>query len=201
MAGDVQILGTLYVSSPRARLTLDHSSVKVITAEDEVHQFPLVGLDSIIAFAPNNVSIYLIERLAELGKPLSIFDYRGRFRARIVGPTEGSVHVRIAQVQASINNEPALSIAREMVLGKIRNSRRLLQRRARDLRDTAPAPLTKAIERMTTIGMAAKVADNVDSLRGHEGDAAAVYFGVFRNLVTIPGREFILDSRERRPPR
>jgi hypothetical protein len=41
-------------SSPRARLTLDHSSVKVITAEEDVHQFPLAGIDSIVAFAPNN---------------------------------------------------------------------------------------------------------------------------------------------------
>jgi hypothetical protein len=90
MPSDIQILGTLYVSSPRARLTLDHNSVKVITAEEDVHQFPLAGIDSIVAFSPNNVSIFLIERMADLGKPLAIFDYRGRFRARIVGPPKAT---------------------------------------------------------------------------------------------------------------
>jgi CRISPR-associated protein Cas1 len=68
-------------------------------------------------------------------------------------------------------------------------------------RDTAPDALTTAIERLTTTGLAAKEAGDVDRLRGHEGDAARAYFGVFRHLVTIDGRDFTLDARERRPPR
>ena len=89
-----------------------------------------------------------------------------------------------------------------MVAAKIQNSRRVLQRAARDSSDTADAErigaaskhLGKSIERLGTVG-------GLDELRGVEGDAARRYFGVFGLLVRADRGAFPFDTRTRRPPR
>ena len=202
MSADVQILGTLYVASTRAKLQLDHDSVRVITEDEQSHRFPLAGIDGIVTFGAAWVSTSLIERLATLGKNITLLDYRGQFRARIVGPTAGNVHLRVAQVKVADDPVAALAIARSIVIGKVQNSRRMVMRRARDARATpAGKPLEAAAAKLADIAAAAAEATTVDALRGHEGDAARVYFSVFRHFVSVPGREFILESRERRPPK
>ena len=44
----------------------------------------------------------------------------------------------------------------------------------------------------------AERADNIDTLRGHEGEGSAAYFGVFNRLIKAEGVSF--PKRVRRPP-
>jgi CRISPR-associated protein Cas1 len=41
---------------------------------------------------------------------------------------------------------------------------------------------------------------NLDALRGIEGDAAHMYFGVFNELITTQKEDFFFEERNRRPP-
>ncbi len=43
-------------------------------------------------------------------------------------------------------------------------------------------------------------ASGLDEIRGHEGDAASVYFGVFDHLIALSKDEFFFHGRSRRPP-
>ncbi len=40
----------------------------------------------------------------------------------------------------------------------------------------------------------------IDQLRGYEGEAASVYFGVFNELILQQKKEFIFNGRNKRPP-
>jgi len=42
--------------------------------------------------------------------------------------------------------------------------------------------------------------EGIEEIRGHEGDAARVYFGVFGRLIGVPEEEFYFRGRNRRPP-
>ena len=40
----------------------------------------------------------------------------------------------------------------------------------------------------------------MDQLRGYEGEAASVYFGVFDQLILQQKKDFVFETRTRRPP-
>jgi CRISPR-associated protein Cas1 len=118
----------------------------------------------------------------------------------MVGPTAGNVLLRVAQ-HAAAEATGGLGIARAVVQAKVQNQRRLILRRARDAREPAKGRLDAAASGLAAAILAASGPGGVDELRGHEGDAARLYFAVFSDMVTVSGREFALQTRERRPPR
>jgi CRISPR-associated protein Cas1 len=98
-----------------------------------------------------------------------------------------------------------LEIVRGIVMGKISNQRAVLMRSLRDHGEGSPADIRdkviEATERMARILRRVALADqNLDTLRGAEGEAAALYFGVFDNLIRSPDDEFRFHGRSRRPP-
>lgn len=46
-----------------------------------------------------------------------------------------------------------------------------------------------------------RICENKDTLRGYEGEAASVYFGVLDELILQQKKDFIFQGRNRRPPR
>jgi CRISP-associated protein Cas1 len=88
-----------------------------------------------------------------------------------------------------------LSICREIVRGKLLNSKRLLQRLNRKRKSTQ---VGKAIAGINLDLAAVARAANLDSLRGHEGSSAVRYFGALNQLIVNPS--FSFNGRNRQPP-
>ena len=44
-------------------------------------------------------------------------------------------------------------------------------------------------------------AESKDQLRGYEGEAASIYFGVFNELILQQKKEFNFQGRNKRPPK
>jgi CRISPR-associated protein Cas1 len=88
-----------------------------------------------------------------------------------------------------------------VVLGKIANCRTVLLRAARE---KAEAEDTKELEfaalRLSRLAETVEGTTTVDEIRGHEGDAARVYFGMFDQLITASKEDFFFRERSRRPP-
>ena len=93
-------------------------------------------------------------------------------------------------------------MARSVLVGKIANSRTVLQRA---LRDHSEKPGTDALEsaakRLRFSLDQLQQSNFLDALRGIEGDAASTYFGVFDHLITGQKEDFQFYERNRRPPR
>ena len=96
-------------------------------------------------------------------------------------------------------------IFRSIVLGKVANQRAVLMRALRDHgtpREGGMADVAVAADRLARVlRRIEKAADAPDVLRGAEGEAAALYFGVFGHLVRSDAPEFRWTGRSRRPPR
>jgi CRISPR-associated protein Cas1 len=198
-----QVENTLYVMTPNAYAHLDNATVRIEVERETRLRVPLHHIGSLVCFGNVLVSTALMHRLAEEGKSLVLLDRSGRFKARLEGPVTGNILLRQAQHRAAADADFALVTARAMIAGKLRNSRSLLQRGAREAADPAEsAQLSRAADSLAASLRALPGAADLDTLRGIEGEAARGYFAAVNQVVKPQARaSFALDGRTRRPPR
>jgi len=132
--------------------------------------------------------------LLDAGVPISLLTRAGKLRGRLVPPEARNLPLRHAQYARAQDPAFCLEVSCAIVLGKLRNTRRLARRWARstdvDADDTL-ALIDRAIERCPHTS-------TLSSLRGIEGTAAIAYFRILRKTLAEPLR---FDKRSRRPPK
>ena len=196
------IQNTLYVMTPNAYVHLENTTIRIDVEHVKKLQVPLHHLGGVVCFGNIMVSPALMHRLADEGKSLVLMDNGGRFKARLEGPVSGNILLRQAQHKKAADSVCALEIGRAIVAGKLRNSRSVILRGARE---TTAADEVKSLSRtaddLAASLRATKDATNLDTLRGIEGEAARGYFAAL-NLVVKPAtrQHFSLNGRTRRPP-
>jgi len=162
-----------------------------------VRDLPLANVESLAVVGPVQLSTQALAVFAEQEVPVAFLTAAGRLTAMMdpLGPT--SAAVRAAQVRVLDRPEKALELARAVTLSKITNQRTLLMRNHADLPTRVAADLQESI---ACTGRAA----TMDELRGHEGNAAAIYFkhfaGMFKEGVKEIAARFDANGRQRRPP-
>lgn len=197
------VLNTLYVMTPGAYAHLENNTVRVDVEREKRLQVPLHHLEGLVCFGNVMVSPFLVHRLADEGKSLVFMEDSGRFKARLEGPVSGNILLRQAQHRAAGEPKTTLEIARSLVAGKLKNSRSVILRAAREAADQVEARvLVRAADDLAASLRGAKEAANLDTLRGVEGEAARGYFEALNLVVKLSAREsFVLNGRSRRPPR
>lgn len=197
------LLNTLYVTTDHSYLHLDNDTVRIEVERETRLRVPLHHLGGIVCLGNVLLSPALIARCMEAGMGVTLLDANGRFRARIEGPVSGNVLLRQAQYRTTGKPEQMLALARQFVLGKLRNSRSVLMRGGREAKTSEDrAALEAAVLRLDASLRAAPFAPDLDTLRGVEGEAARVYFGAMNHLLRADLRaDFAIDGRSRRPPR
>ncbi len=195
------IRNTLYIFTEDAYLSLDGENVVAKAGGNEVGRIPLHTLENIFSFAYPGASPKLMRACAERGVALSFFDPRGRFLARSCGPVQGNILLRREQYRLADDEEWSLGAAKQFVIGKIFNARWVLERGLRDhgLRIQAD-DVRRASAHLASSIASVRECDSRESVRGIEGDAAAVYFSVFDELVLREKDAFFMQGRVRRPP-
>jgi len=199
----MQLLNTLYVTTPESYLRLDNDTLRVELEREVRLRVPLHHLHAVVCFGHIALSAPLMHRLAEESIALVLLDDHGRFKARLEGAQAGNVLLRRAQHQASMDSGLTLELARAFVAGKIRNARAVLQRGAREARlETESAQLTRLANDLAAGLRALPAAPDLNVLRGLEGEAARQYFAGLPLLVKADLRaDFSMQGRSRRPPR
>lgn len=199
----MQLLNTLYVTTPESYLRLDNDTLRVEVDREARLRVPLHHLIAVVCFGHINLSAPLMHRLADQGIALVLLADNGRFKARLEGAVSGNVLLRQAQFQRVADPVFTLDMARACVAGKIKNTRQVLQRGAREAKseDEAKA-LARLADDLAASLRALPGVTHLDSLRGVEGEAARQYFSGL-NLLVRPDRRdaFAMDGRTRRPPR
>ncbi len=195
------LLNTLYVTSPESRLTLNGGNVIVSRNSEVIARIPLHTLESIVCFSYGGASPMLMGACAEEGIDLSFFSSHGRFLARIVGEERGNVLLRMEQYRIADSVERSCFYTRNMVLGKVYNARKVIERSRRDHSMRIPIEKAERISTQLTDSMEKiRSCDNMDSLRGFEGESAQRYFDFFDDLILQQKQEFVFKGRSRRPP-
>ncbi len=196
-----QLLGTLYVTSEDAYLSLDGENVVVSCQKTEIGRVPLHTLEGIISFSRSGASPALMGKCARNGIDLSFFSPYGQFLARTVGEERGNVLLRQTQYRIAESEAQSCSYARYFILGKVYNARWVLERATRDHPQRIPVEKFKR----TSAQLAAALplleqCEDPDQLRGLEGEAAQRYFDCFDSMILQQHDDFCFTSRNRRPP-
>lgn len=197
-----ELLNTLYVLTQGAVLHLDHDTIRLTVDGETKLRAPVVRIASIVVVGQVTVTPFLIHRCAEEGRSIAWLSRTGRFRARIEGPGRGNVLLRREQHLALSDPSRTIEIARQFVAGKVQNSRQVLLRAAREaVGDLDGPPLRASAARLETVLARLHTLDQLDAIRGAEGEAARAYFEVFGFMVRGDRAAFLFDRRTRRPPR
>ena len=196
-----QLLNTLYVTTQGAYLARDGETVSVRVERETRLRVPLHTLDGIVCLGQVSCSPPLMGLCAERGVSISFLTERGRFLARVQGPVSGNVLLRREQYRRADDEDVSSELARAVVIGKIANCRTVLLRAKREPRRgedaVALAEVSHRLGKLTK-ELAAPVPPAV--VRGREGEAARLYFGVFDELITAQKDVFVFSTRSRRPP-
>jgi CRISPR-associated protein Cas1 len=184
-----------------AYLAKDGETVQVRVEHETKLRVPIHTLGSVVCFGQVSCSPPLMGLCAENGVSLAFFSENGRFVARVHGPVSGNVLLRREQYRRSENLEQSATIARSVVIAKVANCRTVLLRALRDKPECAgKSSIEAAAARLAHLAGVLETQKPLDTIRGHEGDAARAYFEVFDHLVTESKEEFFFKTRSRRPP-
>lgn len=197
-----QLLNTLYVTTPEAYLRLEGETVCVMIEKVKKLQVPLHHLNAFVLFDNVMLSPALMGRCAADGRTVVWMNRSGRFQARMEGPVNGNILLRQAQYRAADDDGLSLSIAQRFIAGKIRNSRQVLMRGARDSKnEQEKTALVQTVRLLAGNLNKLAHAESHDIVRGLEGDSARLYFAALPLLIRPSAREaFAFTTRNRRPP-
>jgi CRISPR-associated protein Cas1 len=132
--------------------------------------------------------------------PVSMIDGQGRFLGAFQPATPDHGASRLRHYQRTLEPQFTQAIAGKIIVAKIYNQRRLVQRIAANRKaedKPIPSAVTIALDALNRIMTTAGKADNLDSLRGYEGLAAACYFSAWAALLP---ESFPFERRSTRPP-
>jgi len=186
----------LYVSEQGTTAGIKGERVEITRKTERVHSQRLLDVSQLCVFGNVQVTSQLIRELFAREIPVCWFSYGGWFAG--IGEGLPSKHVELRRRQVAVTGQGGLSIARNMVEGKIRNSRTLLRRNTRQRDD-------RVLGSLRALAVQATEATSVASLLGIEGTAARLYFEalptMLREDARLPAGVFAFDGRNRRPPK
>lgn len=196
-----KLLNTLYITSPNTYLSLDGENIVILKDDVEALRVPLHNLEGIITFGYTGASPALMGACAKRNIALSFMKPNGKFMGRVVGEVRGNVTLRKTQYRLSDDAAESHKIAKSFILGKIYNARWVVERATRDHGARLDVDKLKGV--CQTLAKALPLVErsqDLEQLRGVEGEAAAQYFRVIDDLILQQKEDFYFNSRNKRPP-
>ena len=194
-------LNTLFVTTQGAYLGKDGETVAVKIEQKTVLRIPIHTLDGIVCFGSVGCSPYLMGFCAEKDVAISFLTEYGKFLAMVKGPVSGNVLLRRKQFRMADKPDVSAQVAGFVLTGKLANCRTVLERCLRDHSEKMDQPSIKKVSNRLSMYIRKELQkDNLDSLRGIEGDAAHQYFSIFNELIFQQKKAFTFSGRNRRPP-
>ena len=194
-----KLLNTLYVTTPEAYLSKDGLNAVVSVDKEELLRIPIMNVESIVTFGYMGASPGLMKLCMDNNVAISFMTPQGRFICRVQGSTRGNVLLRKKQYSLSEDENVALHLAKLFILGKVFNTRSILQRYIRD--NGADEEVEHVVKQLEWRKKRIMQAENMEILRGEEGNAANNYFEVFSHLILHQKEDFPFSGRNRRPPK
>lgn len=196
-----KLLNTLYVTSENSYLGLDGETIVVFDEKKEIGRIPLHNLEGIVTFGYRGTSPALMGACAERNISLCYLTPQGKFLARVTGKTKGNVLLRKQQYMSCMDEQISLQIAKNCIIGKVYNARWVLERAVRDHSMQIDGErVKKASAQLKASLELIQKAESKEQLRGYEGEAASIYFGVFDELILQQKKDFVFQGRNKRPP-
>jgi CRISPR-associated protein Cas1 len=188
-------MSTLYVTEPGARIEKEYKRIIVTNKDDEVmFSAPLVHVTDVVIVGSVGVTTQAMMSLLEAGVSFSIISRAGKLLGRLMAPSAGNIFLRREQYRQAADASFSFTVAKAIVLGKLKNQRTLAKRILR----THPELMQARVENLDRALAGAEIETDMERLRGHEGSGAKAYFEVLR--AALP-KVWEFNKRSRRPPK
>lgn len=187
-------LRTLYIHEHGALIRCEDEHLRVFKDDVELLSLPAFKIDQIVLFGNSQITTSAMKFCLRSGIPIIILSGQGQFFGTVESTGNQNVLLQQIQFQRLADENFVLKTARQIVAGKISNSRTLLQRRHREKPNDR---LAQSINELLSLASALRNAGTLDEIRGHEGAAAASYFLAF---ATCTPASFKFSKRTRQPP-
>ena len=184
----------VYVQTQGAVVGKSGDQLEVKQKGQALQKVRLMEVSQLSLFGNVQVTTQALRELCDRNIPICYFSYGGWFQGITNGMSHKNVELRCRQYLGAMTPETALSIARQLVFGKIKNCRTLLRR---NHREPPPAVLTE----LDRLANRARTAPALDNLLGIEGAAARAYFSEFPGMIKARDLAFDFRGRNRRPPK
>ncbi len=194
------LLETMYILTPDSYLFHRNDNICISIGGEEKASVPASRVESLVFFGKNTFSTSLIGFCSTHGISVVFLDANGRFYGRVCGPVSGNVLLRKKQFDSLSDQQYACQLVRDLLFGKICNSKNVLMRYARNSKkEESAAFLYQGAEILSNIAQSLDTCQNIDSMRGVEGAAATAYFSRFDSMLS-DSCSFRFEIRSRRPP-
>jgi CRISP-associated protein Cas1 len=188
-------MSVLYVTQQDAVLRKEDERLKVTLKGETLLDLPMIKVSQVVLMGRVTVTPHTVASLMARTVGVCYLSEHGRYVGKIEPAFSKNVLLRRAQYAAAFDRFQTVKIARQIVTGKLANMRAFLLRAERntdglDL-ETEASAIRRAAREVET-------AEDLDVLRGHEGEGSAAYFRAFGSLIKAEG--FSFHKRVRRPP-
>ena len=158
-------------------------SGQVLTIKDrdkdkKIQEIRLKDVSQLNLFGAVQVSTQAIQALLQEDIPLAYFSFGGWFHGMTQAVGLKNILWRREQFRKADQPSFCLALAKELVIGKIRNQRTMLQRN-----HIEPPPETLSF--LKSLMIEAKRVESIASLLGVEGVAARAYFSSFSGMIKV----------------
>lgn len=194
-SGHDPILRTLYLMEQGAELAKENERFLVRKGGACLADIPVMKVDQILAFGNVRLTTPAMQFCLMEDIPIFLLSSRGRYYGVIESSSRDKVSLHREQFLRASDPKWTLNVSRELMRGKLSNTRTLLQRIVR--RGSVLQRVQAAGDVLKKIIGQLDGARSLEELRGYEGAAAAQYFAVWPELV---GEAWGFEGRKRQPP-
>lgn len=191
-------MSTLYLVQQGTKLSKEQGRFVIQSAKEPDVEVPIREVKRILVFGTIQLTTAVISTCLELQVPIVFLTQLGEYKGHLWSAEATDLGVETAQFQRRQDEEFRRAIAREIVRGKLANSKQLLLRLNRKRQ---VAEVAAAIAQIDPLIAAVQQPENtmtLDQIRGYEGAGAAAYFPALGRLIVNPG--FGLETRNFHPP-
>lgn len=185
---DVALRQTLFIQPDPAFVGLDNESLIVRRKQVQVGRLPLCRLGCLVLFGHHAISTGLLRACTQRRIPVVFCSSGGHYHATL--RPDSRQHFEVAARQyarhQALGDAGRLGVARQIVAAKLAAT-------AQWLRDTRLPDARPVIDALRAVGPRLHQAPNVETLRGHEGEAARRVFAWIQSRIGVP--EFTSPAR------
>lgn len=184
------------IQRPGAQVGLRGEALEVHHSGERLLVRPLHTVDEVHLYGDIELSARARDALLRQGVEVLLLTPTGRLLGRITPPESRGAQRRSAQHAVLSQPDRVRALAAHVVHSKLINQRALIVRLLRAHPDQLDPGVAIALARLAH---RTTTTDDLDALRGLEGQGAALYFRALGQAVRVPEMTFTLRSR--RPPR
>lgn len=194
-----KLLNTLYILDDTAYLNLDGENIVCKIENQKNFRIPFSNIESIYCFSYIGCSPALMGKCVEYGISIVFLSPEGKFLAKVYGNAKGNIFLRKRQFEFFDN--PPIKLTQNTVATKLYNTCFLIKRSLRDYPNLDDdGSLSHCLERLVNGIDSIYQENDLDKIRGIEGNCAKTYFGIFDKLILHQKDDFYMNMRTKRPP-